>query len=247
MALARVLPLFKAGLMLHSIKRLLRNQLGARDDKVGYVADCYFDKMDWTLRYLVVDTDWWSPPARILLSPHAFGQIPEHGDILPVNLTRQQIEDSPVLELNEKVTREHEEDYYRHYNWPFYWQGGSLWGPTDFPSARPAPKPQGQRNRITQPAIKADSNLQSARAAFGFPVHAGPDPVGKVADFLVEDKKWQIRYMVLAVNHHWFMPRTLLISTRKVLPIDWAGARVGITPAKSEIEQTLSRYEMAAH
>ena len=233
--------------MLHSIKKLLRNQLGALDDKVGYVADGYFDEINWTLRYLVVDTDWWSPPCRVLLSPHAFGDVPAHGDILPVNLTRQQIEDSPILELNEYVTRVHEEDYYRHYNWPFYWQGGSLWGPSEFPNGKPASDPSCRKQENIRKTIKADSHLQSARAAFGFPVQAGADPVGQLADFLVEDKRWQIRYLVVAVNHHWFLPRTILLSTHKVLSVDWAGGRVGIGPDKAEIELALSRYELVAH
>ena len=43
--------------------------------------------------------------------------------LLLVNLTRKQIEDSPPIESHKPVSRQYEEDYYRYYGWPYYWEG----------------------------------------------------------------------------------------------------------------------------
>ena len=50
-----------------------------------------------------------------------------------MNLTRKQIEDSPSIESHKPVSRQYEEEYYRYYGWPYYWQGSGLWGMSGFP------------------------------------------------------------------------------------------------------------------
>jgi hypothetical protein len=63
-----------------------------------------------------------------------------------VNLTRKQIEDSPAIESHKPVSRQYEEEYYRYYGWPAYWQGDGLWGMSGFPilelPAKPLPASQ---------------------------------------------------------------------------------------------------------
>jgi hypothetical protein len=60
-----------------------------------------------------------------------------------VNLTRQQIENSPSIEMHKPVSRQYEGEYYRYYSWSYYWQGDALWGMSGFPvlSEKPAPFP----------------------------------------------------------------------------------------------------------
>ena len=50
-----------------------------------------------------------------------------------MNLTRKQIEDSPSIDSHKPVSRQYEEEYYRYYGWPYYWQGDGLWGMSGFP------------------------------------------------------------------------------------------------------------------
>lgn len=232
--------------MLHRIKHFYGNHLQTLDnDRVGHVADCYFDDRTWAVRYFAVDTDWWTRPRRVLLSPHAFGPIPAHGHILPVNLTRQQIETGPTLDLNEAVTRQHEEDYYRHYNWPFYWLGGSLWGPSDFPGGSPSSAPPCQSNVNAPASVPRDSHLRSAREFFGFPIHSGSETVGSVGNLLMEEKDWRIPFLVVVHRRYWFPSRTILLSTRRLLPVDWEGERVLVTCRKEDIERAFARHDLA--
>ena len=101
----------------------------------------YFDDKDWVIRYLVADTGSWIPGRKVLLSPYAFGGIYPGGKILQVKLTREKIENSPSIETQLPVSRQHERDYYRYYNWPVYWDGTGLWGLNPVPLTPPVYEP----------------------------------------------------------------------------------------------------------
>jgi len=113
--------------MLRSIKQLYGVKLGASDGEIGHVKDFYFDDRNWAVRYVVADTGSWLSGRKVLISPHVFGSLHQVGKLLLVNLTRKQIEDSPSIESHKPVSRQYEEEYYRYYGWPCYWQGDALW------------------------------------------------------------------------------------------------------------------------
>ena len=127
--------------MLRSIKQLYGDKLGASDGEIGHVKDFYFDDQNWAVRYVVADTGSWLPGRQVLISPHAFGSLHQAGKVLLVNLTRKQIEDSPSIESHKPVSRQYEEEYYRYYGWPYYWEGDGLWGMSGFPILELPPNP----------------------------------------------------------------------------------------------------------
>jgi hypothetical protein len=49
----------------------------------------------------------------VLISPYAFVDFHAADDCLFVNLTRQQIENSPPIESHKPVSRQYEEEYHR--------------------------------------------------------------------------------------------------------------------------------------
>ena len=110
-----------------------REKLGASDGEIGLVKDFYFDDQNWAVRYLVAEAGTWLSSRHLLLAPHAIGEFFEDGKVLRVNLTRKQIEHSPAIESHKPVSRQYEEEYYRYYGWPSYWQGDGLWGMSGFP------------------------------------------------------------------------------------------------------------------
>lgn len=127
--------------MLRSLKQLYGDKLGASDGDLGQVKDFYFDDQNWAVRYVVADTGTWLTSRQVLLTPHAFGGLHQAGKILRVNLTRKQIENSPSIEWHKPVSRQYEEEYYRYYGWPYYWQGDGLWGMSGFPILELPAKP----------------------------------------------------------------------------------------------------------
>src|ERR1043166_7106802 len=81
--------------MLHSLQQRYGKKLRARDGEIGQVIDFYFDDKNWTVRYVVADAGRWLAGRQVLISPHALGHLYPNAKVLLVNLTRQQIEESP--------------------------------------------------------------------------------------------------------------------------------------------------------
>jgi hypothetical protein len=50
--------------MLRKMKDLKGCSIGARDGDIGEANDFIFDDKNWTVRYLVADTNRWCPDAR---------------------------------------------------------------------------------------------------------------------------------------------------------------------------------------
>ena len=103
--------------MLHSIQQRYGERLRAFDGEIGHVRDFYFDDENWAVRYLVADTGRWLTGRLVLISPHALGHLYPNGKVLLVNLTRRKIEESPSIDEHKPVSRQHEEEYHRHYGY----------------------------------------------------------------------------------------------------------------------------------
>src|SRR5687768_3585048 len=105
--------------------------IAAADGDIGSVKDLYFDDGSWTVRYLVVDTGAWLPGRQVLISPMSVNQ-PVTLDRVFVDLTREQVKDSPPVESDLPVNRQNELELSRHYRYPYYWEGPLRWGAVDF-------------------------------------------------------------------------------------------------------------------
>src|SRR5271167_202005 len=156
--------------MLQSIKQLYGIKLAASDGDLGHVKDFYFNDQSWAVRYLVADTGNWLPGRQVLLSPHAFNGLHHDEKLLGVNLTREQIKNSPSIETHKPVSRQYEELYHRYYGWPYYWEGDALWGMSGVPTfILPGETPSGQPVAARSPQHKdADSHLRSTQAVNGY-------------------------------------------------------------------------------
>ena len=98
--------------MLQRAKELSGYTLGARDGEIGKVREFYFDDKSWTVRYLVADTGGWLSGRQVLISPYALDPANKADRVIPVDLTRAQIEKSPALATDRPVSRQYEGDYY---------------------------------------------------------------------------------------------------------------------------------------
>jgi hypothetical protein len=92
--------------MLRQAKDLNDYKLGARDGEIGKVKEFYFDDQSWAVRYLVADTSGWLSGRRVLISPYALDPASKNDKIIPVDLTRKQIENSPSLDAVKPVSRQ---------------------------------------------------------------------------------------------------------------------------------------------
>ena len=95
--------------------------------------DFYFDDKSWTIRYLVADTGNWLLGRKVLLSPIAVGKADFSSGRINVKLTKKQVEESPSIDSDKPVSRQHEAYYHDYYGYPYYWSGPYLWGPMYYP------------------------------------------------------------------------------------------------------------------
>ena len=121
--------------MLRTFKDLRGFAILATDGVIGKVDDLYFDDEDWAIRYLVVDTGHWLPGRKVLISPLALGEPDWMGQLLPVSLTKAQIEHSPDIDTRKPVSRQHEAAYFEYYDYPYYWGGAGIWGMGAYPGS----------------------------------------------------------------------------------------------------------------
>jgi sporulation protein YlmC with PRC-barrel domain len=229
--------------MLRSIKQLCGDKLGAPDGEIGHVKDFYFDDQNWAVRYVVADTGSWLSGRLVLISPHAFGSLDQAGNVLHLNLTRKQIENSPSIEAHKPVSRQYEEEYYRYYGWPFYWQGDALWGMSGFPILELPPETlTGETVPVSpRPPERTDAHLRSAQAVNGYHLQASDGTVGHVCDFMMDAESWAIRQLVIKTGHR-FSGKEVEIPTRTVDRISWDESKVFVNLTREAVEQSPAHH-----
>jgi hypothetical protein len=218
--------------MLRSIKRFYGKTLRTPGADIGHVKDFYFDDQHWVIRYVIADTSSWLPGRLVLLSPHAFGHFNSDSDRLSVNLTQQQIENSPAIESHKPVSRQYEEEYHRYYGWPSYWVGGGKWGVGGFPSSVP---------RVTKDATfdnyvhtDDDPHLRSTKALSDYHIQASEETIGRVTDFMMDDNSWSICQLVVESGHR-FSHKEIAISPQYIESISCEESKVFLNVRKEAI------------
>jgi hypothetical protein len=231
--------------MFYSLKQSYGNKLGASDGEIGHVKDYYFDDRQWAVRYLVADTGTWLPGRQVLISPHSLGRLDQEGRVLRVNLTRKQIEDSPSIDEHKPLSRQSEEEYYRHFGWPYYWQGDALWGLSGAPVLElPAITPARQSGAAANPsAVRADAHLRSAQAVNGYHLQATDGTIGHVCDFMMDTRSWAIGLLVIKTGHR-FSGKEVLIPTGKVDRISYDDSTVFVNLSAEAVERSPERQSV---
>ena len=208
--------------MLNKAKTLKGYQLHCLDEGIGRVEEFYFDDLHWTIRYLVADTGNWLRGRQILISPHALGGVNEDEQSITVNLTKAQIEKSPSLESDKPVSRQFEEAYHGYYGWPMYWNGPFMWGM--YPHIERNPEKWGKSNHGQK---ASDHHLRSTRSVAGYHIHALDGELGHVADFIIDDANWAIRWLIIDTRN-WWPGRKVLITPQWIERVSWDESKVFI-------------------
>ena len=232
--------------MLKSIRQLYGKRLGASDGEIGHVKDFYFDDQNWAVRYVVADTGSWLTGIQVLLSPHAFGTLHQAGGVLAVKLTRKQIENSPSIEAHVPVSRQYEEAHYQYYGWPYYWEGGGLWGMSGMPILAQIPLPPvTDPNTMTTPHPKrGDAHLRWTQSVNGYHIKASDGLVGHVCDFLMDPQSWAICKLIVKTGPL-LSGREVEIPISKVERISYDESTVYVNMTSHAVEKS-SEHHMAS-
>jgi hypothetical protein len=93
----------------------------ATDGEIGKVINFIVDDANWTVRYLIVDTAKWLAGKTVLISPMWNKSINWADRMMIVDLSQEQIEQSPEYDPLAPIERIYEINLYKHYGKPHYW------------------------------------------------------------------------------------------------------------------------------
>jgi uncharacterized protein YrrD len=184
--------------MLHEAKDLLGYSVHADGDAVGSVHDLYFDDERWFVRYLLVKAGGTIPAHRVLLPPGLVEEIDDGSMFLYEGSYAAHVENAPGVEaVRPAVARQEAE---RHRAAPYR-------------AGRPAltPRPAGE------------SPLRSMGEVEGYRVRSLDGEIGQVADLVVDDEGWAIRYVVIDTRN-WLPGKKVLVPARWVTGVSRADA-----------------------
>ena len=213
--------------MQKSTKELKGYAIDATDGDIGKVDDFYFDDKSWTIRYLVVDTGNWLLGRKVLLSPIAVGKADFSSGRFNVTLTKKQVEESPSIDTDKPVSRQHEAYYHDYYGFPYYWNGPYLWGPMYYPG-RPGADQKRIEERRAEREEAGDLHLRSAAHVTGYHIEATDGEIGHVEDFIIDDETWEIRYIVVDTRN-WLPGKKVLIAPRWIDRVSWNDSKVYVS------------------
>jgi hypothetical protein len=236
--------------MLIKAKTLKGYKLDSKNGEIGKVKEFYFDDMHWIIRYLVADTGNWLTGNMVLLSPYVLDSVNKEEENIGVNLTKKQIENSPSLESHKPVSKQFEEDLHGYYGWPTYWSGSDMWG--DYPYVI---HDSTEWKASSQNKKAWDPNLRSTNFVTGQKIQATDGELGHVADFIIDDETWAIRYLVIDTAS-WWAGKKVLVSPQWIELVSKEDLKVIVnlsrenimqSPEYSEDELLTRNYETQLH
>ena len=227
--------------MLRSTHDLEDCAIRATDGDLGRVKDFYFDDQHWAIRYFVVGTGTWLSGREVLISPISVGHPNWTDKVLPVSITKEQVENSPNIDTEKPVSRQHEISFLGYYGYPYYWGGGGLWGAGAYPNLliTGAVPPPG-----VAPRQDDDPHLRSGNAVMRYRVEATDGDIGHVHSLLVDERTWAIRYIVVDTSNWWF-GHQVLIAPQWIHAVRWSDARVSIDLTRQAVKDA-PPYDIAA-
>lgn len=225
--------------MLRSTKKLRGYAIRATDGSIGKVYEFYLDDADWTIRYLVVDIGSWLSGRLVLIPRAALGQADSKAHILPVALTKEQVENSSDIDASKPVYRQGKGKLPN--DWPLYWGGGRLLIAGVFDGC-PYAKTKGEKCSIEEQ--KGDPHLRSTREVIGYRIQAIDGEIGHVDNFIVDDETWVIRYIVIETRN-WLPGKKVLVPTQWIEEISWPDYRVSVDLLRESIRK-FPKFEPSA-
>lgn len=239
--------------MFQSVNELKGEVIHASDGELGTVDQFLFDDESWTIRYLVVETGKLLG-RKVLISPISIDREQQTGG-LTLSLTKEQIRNSPGIDTDRPVSRQHETQYFNYYGYPYYWGGPGLWGGTAYPLGQPSTPGMKYPDSTAayagtaatarrQPVKKEDPHLRSTKEVIGYNIEATNGNIGHVEDFIIDTENWAIRYLVIdTVN--WWPGKKVVVAPQWIKDVSWMESKVYVNLTREHIKNA-PEYDPAA-
>lgn len=217
-----------------NVNNLIGYVIGATDGELGKVDDLYFDDTHYAIRYLIVDTSEWMESRMVLISPLGIKNLDQNSKKIFLNLNKEQVRNSPDIDTDKPVSRQHEVELFKHYAWPAYWGDefypGGIYGMDSL-----LPNIDGNNNEEVVPL--GDPHLQSTKQITNYYIQAIDGEIGHVEDFILDNETWKIKYLVVNTRN-WIPGKKVLISPNRIKEINWADEKVMLDLEKEIIKNS---------
>jgi sporulation protein YlmC with PRC-barrel domain len=230
-------------------------------EDIGKIDDLIFDDREWRVRYLVVDVGSLFAEDHVLISPESARQLDFEDGALTVELTRQQVEESPPIDLRGPLTQQRLVELHSYYGWgdvPIYgavmppgtaagetayaggtagvgWYGVPVlggWGPM-----RGSEEAKGEEIlRQRAPDDREEIALHGMDEVLGYRIRATDKLIGAVGDWLI-DEDWFIRYLIVDTRR-WLPSRDVLVPVAAVSDIDPFNSDVHVELSSDAIHES---------
>jgi hypothetical protein len=221
--------------MLRSLKALESYKVTAKDGDVGSVVNFLLDDERWAIRYLVVDTGGFFGSRQVLISPISFREVDFSSNRFHLSLSMEKVKNSPSIDLDRPVSRQQERGYYGYYGYPYYWGYDGLWGMGADPIAFRGSGYQSPRDILGEPP--GDRHLRGANEVTGYHIEATDGAIGHVADFVIDDLTWAVRYLVVATTN-WWPGKRVLVAPEWASRISWVDRKVYLGMSRDAIQHS---------
>lgn len=213
--------------MKKNINSLIGSSVSALDGIAGDVTEFFFDDETWFIRYMILKTGNWLSGRKVLISPDALNKSCWETGLFTVNLTKEQIHNSPDIDTDKPVYRQQEIELYAHYDWESYWgsrfyEGGSMGKSNPYPVLDT--KISSATDKI-EPSSDEDQHLRSATRSTSFHIHSADGEIGRLVDFIMDDQTWQILSLVVE-THDLFDGSKVLVDVSHIKLIDWESFKI---------------------
>lgn len=213
--------------MLRSVNALMGYSILATDGEIGKVDDLLFDDETWGTAYLVVKMRTLLKAKKVLLPPTALG-VPDWdgSECFPVAYTKEQVAQSPDIDLDLPVSRQTQLELHKHYGWTPYWIPSAAHGL----GALPMVDLTNEEHYPPTPmqAEDIDPHLHSAGDIKHYGIQASDGKIGRVEDLFVDDVTWAVRYLVIDPSA-WLPERKVLLAPQLVRTISWFEKKVHVS------------------
>lgn len=236
--------------MLREVKDMLGFTIAATDGDIGHVRDFYFDDEAWVIRYLIVETGTWLPNRKVLVSPMALRHPNREANSFPARLIREQVRNSPSINTDRPVSRQHELQFYSYYGYPYYWGSGGSWGAGYYPGAMLTGAGYGggsgseylaaqmEKERLAREVDQReddDPHLRSCKEVTGYHIEAVDGEIGHVQGLLIDEDSWAIRYLIVNTSN-WWLGHQVLVAPEWITDVSWLDRKVMIDLTRQAIQ-----------
>ena len=197
--------------MLHKVGSIRGTDVHATDGYIGRVEEFYFDDAQWTIRYLAVNTNSWLQRRHpVLISPAAVASDWGRAGF-NLTLTREQVRNSPEIDLTRVPSREEEIGVLGHFGHPLYWKANGQNGSTP--------------------------NLCATKDLIGDHIQARDGEIGHIDDVLIDEASWRVDYLVVDTSN-WIGGKWVAIVPQVLRSIDWEAGTVEVSITRDAVKQS---------